>query len=204
MDKLPTIYHGTPITPRNALEGVCAGRAMCVSFFRPDDAEVVEAISPAVMFRQRRVFALEKSHAGWARVARKMGLARILRLVGIAVIPSRSVGGNSRYAGSAVATQRRTYQRLAFWAKRCAALAHGRPVRSAAAIVRQVRQGLSRLDRQGQGNRLPCISGADGGSRSGIRKPLAGNSHDARRCGGVRLSIWQRGQHQPCTERLAL
>ena len=47
----PVIYHGTPMTPRAALLSVCKGRAMCVSFFRPDDVEAVEAISPDIMFR---------------------------------------------------------------------------------------------------------------------------------------------------------
>ena len=32
----PTIYHGTPMTPRAALLDVLAGRAACVSFWRPD------------------------------------------------------------------------------------------------------------------------------------------------------------------------
>jgi len=201
---MPTIYHGTPMTPRAALESVCTGRAMCISFFRPDDVEVVEAISPAVMFRQRRVFALEKGHAGRARVARKMGLARILQLAGTAIVSSWALGCDPGYAGRTVTAQRCTNKRLAFWSKGCAALAHGWAVRSAPAIVRQVRQGLSWLDGQGQRDRLPCISGADGGSRSSPWESLAGNSHDARRCGGVRLPIWQRGQHQPCTKRVAL
>lgn len=48
--EMALIHHGTPLTPRAALFDVCAGRAMCVSFYRPDDAEVVEAISPAIMF----------------------------------------------------------------------------------------------------------------------------------------------------------
>lgn len=200
----PVIYHGTPMTPRAALESVCAGRAMCVSFFRPDDVEVVEAIAPAVMFRQWCIFALEKGHAGWSRVARKMGLARILRLAGAAIVSSGALGCNPGYAWSAKPAQRCTDKRLAIWSKGCAALAHGWPVRSAAAIVRQIRPRLSWLDRQGQGDRLPCISGADGGSRSGAWQPLARNSHDARRCGGVRLSVRQRRQHQPCTERVAL
>lgn len=55
MADAPTIYHGTPLTPRDALRSVCTGRAMCISFYRPDDVEVVEAISPAIMFRQRRI-----------------------------------------------------------------------------------------------------------------------------------------------------
>lgn len=50
MSARPTIYHGTPITPRAALLDIGAGRAMCVSFFRPDDVDVVEAVSPAVMY----------------------------------------------------------------------------------------------------------------------------------------------------------
>ena len=45
----PVIHHGTPMTPRAALLDVCAGRAMCVSFFRPDDVEIVERISPTIM-----------------------------------------------------------------------------------------------------------------------------------------------------------
>lgn len=46
----PTIFHGTPITPRAALEAVLPGRAACVSFFRPDDVEAVEAVCPFVMY----------------------------------------------------------------------------------------------------------------------------------------------------------
>ena len=44
------IHHGTPLTPRDALLSVCAGRAMCVSFYRPDDVDTVEQISPAIMY----------------------------------------------------------------------------------------------------------------------------------------------------------
>ena len=60
---MTVIYHGTPLTPRAALLDVCKGRAMCVSFFRPDDVEAVEAISPDIMFRQRRVFHVESCAA---------------------------------------------------------------------------------------------------------------------------------------------
>ncbi len=49
------IYHGTPLTPRAALLDVLPGRAGCVSFFRPDDTEAVEAVCPRVMFRQRGI-----------------------------------------------------------------------------------------------------------------------------------------------------
>lgn len=58
---MPVIHHGTPMTPRAALLDVCAGRAMCVSFWRLDDTEAVEAISPAIMFRQRRLFGMAGS-----------------------------------------------------------------------------------------------------------------------------------------------
>lgn len=44
-----TIYHGTPMSPRAALVAVGSGRAMCVSFFRPDDIETVEQIAPYIM-----------------------------------------------------------------------------------------------------------------------------------------------------------
>lgn len=45
----PLIYHGTPLTPAAALAQL-AGRAFCVSFFRPDCVDQVEAISPFVMY----------------------------------------------------------------------------------------------------------------------------------------------------------
>lgn len=44
-----TIYHGTPLTPDAALIQL-AGRAFCVSFFRPDNAARCEEISPAIMY----------------------------------------------------------------------------------------------------------------------------------------------------------
>jgi len=46
----PIIYHGTPLTPRAALVAVLPGRASCVSFHHPQDAEAVEATSPTIMF----------------------------------------------------------------------------------------------------------------------------------------------------------
>jgi hypothetical protein len=42
------IYHGTPLTPQAALRSM-AGRAFCVSFFRPDDIETVADMSDQVM-----------------------------------------------------------------------------------------------------------------------------------------------------------
>ncbi len=37
----PVVYHGTPLTPKGALQSL-AGRAFCVSFWRPESVEVVE------------------------------------------------------------------------------------------------------------------------------------------------------------------
>ncbi|WP_066794993.1 hypothetical protein [Sphingomonas soli] len=43
------VYHGTPLSPREAL--IAAGaRAYCVSFFRPDSVNDVEAIAPFIMY----------------------------------------------------------------------------------------------------------------------------------------------------------
>jgi len=43
------VYHGTPLTPAPALDAV-AGRSFCVSYFRPDSVEAVEAMAPFVMY----------------------------------------------------------------------------------------------------------------------------------------------------------
>ena len=43
------VYHGTPLTPREALAAAGA-RAFCVSYFRPDSARDVEAQAPFVMY----------------------------------------------------------------------------------------------------------------------------------------------------------
>lgn len=44
-----TIYHGTPVTPRAALQAL-AGRAFCVSYFRADSVADVEALGPFIMY----------------------------------------------------------------------------------------------------------------------------------------------------------
>lgn len=43
------VYHGTPLTPAAALQAV-AGRAFCVSFFRPDSVADVEAMAPFLVY----------------------------------------------------------------------------------------------------------------------------------------------------------
>ena len=201
---MATIYHGTPMTPRAALLDVCAGRAMCVSFYRPDDVEAVEAISPAVMFRQRRVFILEGGAAQRRGLGGGSGLDPVFRLVGTAPIHARAMGGDPRYAGSAQPAQRCAAERLAFWATRRTPLAHGRADRAPIAAVRTIRPHLLGMDRKGQGDRLPSLSGANGRGRSSLGQSLARSPHDARDCGGLRLPLCQRGQYITGTEWMAL
>ncbi len=46
---MATVYHGTPLTPAPALNAV-SGRAFCVSYYRPDNVEAVEAMAPFIMY----------------------------------------------------------------------------------------------------------------------------------------------------------
>lgn len=201
----PVIYHGTPMTPRAALLDVCAGRAICVSFFRPDDVEAVEAISPAIMFRQRRVLVLEGGATQRAGMGRDTaGLDAIFRVAGAAPVSSWSVGSDPRHSGCAQPAQRCTAERLAVRAKGRAALSHGRANRAATAPVRQIRPRLLGLDRQGQASGHARLSRPHGRCRQGAGQPLAPNSHDARDTGGVRLPLRQRRQHKFSTKRVAV
>lgn len=198
------IYHGTPMTPRAALEAVCTGRAMCVSFYRPDDVEAVEAISPAIMFRQRSIFVLEAGDAGRQGLGRAQGLDALLRVVGASPVSSRPVGGDTGYAGCSFPAQRRAAERVAVWAEGRAPVAHGRTNRPAPSAVRPLRPSVLGMDRAGQRHRLPRLSAADGRGRQGVRQPMADHSHDARNSGGLRLPVRQRGQHFSCTKRVAV
>lgn len=201
----PVIYHGTPMTPRAALLDVCTGRAICISFYRPDDVEAAEAISPAIMFRQRRVFILEDSIAQRAGMGRDAaGLDPVFRVAGAAPVLSWPVGSDPRHTRSAKPAQRCAAERLAVWTEGCAPLAHGRADRTAAAAVRPLRPGLLGLDRRGQASGQPRLPQADGGSSAGLGQPLAGPSHDARDESGIRLPVRQRGQHNTSAERVAI
>lgn len=198
------IYHGTPITPRSALNSVCVGRAMCVSFFRPDDVEAVEAISPDIMFRQRRVFDVEGCATSRRRMGRKVGLVGLLSVARTALIPSGQVGGDPRHARCAKSALRCTAAAMAVWAEGCAALAHGRANRTPSAALRSIRPGVSRLDRRGQASRQARVSRADGRSGQGFGQSLAGSAHDARDRRGLQLSICQRRRNNVGTERVAI
>lgn len=198
------IYHGTPLTPRAALLEVCKGRAMCVSFFRPDDVEAVEAISPDIMFRQWRVFYVEGSAASRRGLGRKMGLVGLLRMVGAAPVSSRKVGCCARYAGSAKPAQRRAIAGLAVRSKGCAPLAHGWANRAASGPMRKMGSRLSWMDGRGQAPRQARVSRPHGGSGQGFRQLMARYSHDARDQSRFLLSVRQRGRDFTGTERVAL
>ena len=202
-----TIYHGTPLTPRAALLAVCKGRAMCVSFHHPQDVEAVESISPAIMFRQRRVFILAGGNACRTGMGRASGLDAILPMAGNAAVPSWKMGGHSRYAGSAKPAQRQPVERMALRSvARRSPVAHGRADRAAWATVRAIRPGCAGMDRASKKRTrgLRFLSSAYGSCGGYVRQFLAPGSHDARRGGGVRLSVHKCGQHVACAERSSL
>lgn len=203
----PVIYHGTPLTPRDALNAILPGRASCVSFFRPDDVEAVEAGCPFVMFRQRRILRMARGGEARGRVVHPRGLDALLRLAGATAIHAGSLGRDPGCAGCAIPAQRQPTARMAVRSiKGRAALAHGRTDRAAAAPLRAVRSRVSRLDGRGQG--LPGwmrgVVSPNGRDRGDFRKSLAHPPHDARCAGRARVSLPQRGQHLARAERSSL
>lgn len=202
----PTIYHGTPLTPRAALLDVLAGRAACVSFYRPDDVEAVEAVCPQLMFRQRRLFILDAGDALGPGVGRGSRLDALLSLAGRAAVHARPLGGCTRQSRRSVADQRRAAQRLAVRAEGSAAVAHGWSAGTAWPASGEVGSRLPRLDRRPEerAGRLPCLPSPDGGSRYLSRQPLAGAAHDARHSGGAGLPVRLGRRDQPRAERASL
>lgn len=199
---MTTIFHGTPLTPRDALVSVCAGRAMCVSYYRPDDWEAVAAVAPFRHDRQRRIFILAGSPSARRGMGGASGLDALLRVAGATPVSSGPVGGDPRYAGGAFPAQRCAGERVAVRTERRTAVAHGWADRAATAPVRAIRPGVLGLDwAEGW---LTGLSRADARGRSGTRQSLAGHSHDARNGGRVRLPVCQRGQHLTRTERVAV
>ncbi len=204
------IYHGTPLTPRAALLSVLAGRGGCISFFRPDDVEAVEAVCPQIMFRQRSLFLLDASAPGWARVGTTAGLGPVLRLAGAKTVRAGALGCNPRLSRRTVPAQRRAFERLALWPlKGRSALAHGWAVRTARTPLRTLRPSGVWLGRrvweQGRGSSwLQCLPAPDGRGIGFLRKSLAHHPHDARRTGRTAVSLRQRRQHQPCPKWTSL
>jgi len=207
---LPTIYHGTPLTPRAALLAVLLGRAACVSFYRPDDMEAVEGICPDIMFRPRRIFVLDVGDAGRSRVGprktRRM-VARLLCMARAAAIPSGTLGRDSGQPKRPFPTQRRPTERLAFWPEQGrSCLSYEWPNRAPRASLRTIRPCLSRLDRpsQARAGRMRCLSPEDGRNRSILWKPLASNTSAAGGCRGSQISRYRSGRDHVSAKRAPL
>lgn len=206
-ERRPVIHHGTPMTPRAALLDVLPGRAGCVSFYRPDDVEAVEAVCPRIMFRQRRVQLLAGGPASRRGVGRNPeGLCAVLRLAGAAP----EGGSLGRHPGSprrAEPDQRLAPAGLAVRSNlRRSALAHERPAPTAGAALRELRHGGAGLDRppEARACRVRRLPPTDGRGVGAVRQLLASDAHDARDRGGLRLPVRGRGRHQPCAERAPL
>ena len=201
------IYHGTPMTPRAALLDVLSGRAGCVSFFRPDDVEAVEAVCPRVMFRQRRFQLLDGSPQAWRRLVRQAArLDAVLSLAG-AETEGRALGGDTRHAGRSVPAQRQPSERLAVRdISGRSTLAYGRLSGSAGQALRAIRHRCAGMDWPSEeGARgLRPLPAQDGRGVQALRQSLARHAHDARDQGCVRLSLHQRRRHEPCAERTSL
>ena len=189
------------MTPRAALQQM-AGRAFCVSFYRPDDVEVVQQISPAIMFRQWRVLILASRIKSWSGMGRGSGLGAVLQMARAAP-SSRALGSYTRQPRRTFADQRRIAERMAVWSVGRTALAHGQSDRSTVAAVRQIRAGLLGLDgaRQRFHRWVRGLVSPDGRSCKCLGQSMACHSHDARRDGCARISLHQCGQHQPSAER---
>lgn len=198
----PVIYHGTPMTPRAALREVGAGRAMCVSFFRPEDAEVVEAISPDVMFRQRCVFVLAGGDEARRGLERDTRLAAVFRLAGASDLRARPVGDLAGHPRRTVPAQRYAAAIMAVRSEGRARLAYGRADRAVASALRSMGPRMSRLDRTE--GRIVGLSGTHGRSGQGARQQLACPAHAPRDGGGLRLPVHFGGQHVSRAEWMAV
>jgi len=199
----PVIFHGTPMTPRASLMEIAPGRAMCVSFWRPDDMEVVEAISPTIMFRQRRILGMARSTQAGGRMVSPRGLDAILSMAGASAIPSRQMGRDPGCPRRSFPAQRFTPSGMAIRGQRRTTVAHGCFNRAPAAVVRSISSRLHRMD--GIGARgLRRLVPAYGRGCNGHGQSMARASYDARCAGGARVSLFQRRRDQRCAEWVAL
>lgn len=209
----PTIYHGTPLTPRAALLDVLRGRAGCVSFYRPDDAEAVEAVCPQIMFRSRRVFILASRYAlraGMGSGKPQCVVAGLFRMAGATPVLSWTMGDCPGQSRRTIADQRRASQRLSVRQNQDGpGMAHGRLARAPRKAMREVRPCLPWMGgRSGrskaEGRRLRCLHEADGRSGSLLRQQLASIPHAARRSRGASVSIRGGRCNEPRTEWASL
>jgi hypothetical protein len=197
----PDIFHGTPFTPREAMIEVLTGRAICVSWWRPDDLEVALAIARAIMFRQRRLLRMAGSARSRRRVVRPGGLDALLSLARADAFRGEAVRDHSRCARCAVADQRRANPAVAVrtgaWSS---PLAHEHADLPPGQAVRAVPAGRTRVDwgvrpshqahpQGGAARRLRCLSSTHGRGCRLLREQVAGYAHDARGSGGARLPI---------------
>lgn len=198
------IYHGTPLTPRAALNALLPGRAACVSFWRPDDAEAVEAVASAIMFRQWSLFRMAGSAKARRGMVHPRRLDALFRVAGAAPYYG-PVGSRPGRSWSAQPDQRRAAERLAVRpGYGLAAVAHGPACRAPVAAVRAVFARLSWLDRRGQALGPAGLSRPHGGGGPGARQPLAGASHDARDRRRWNVSVRVGGRDHARTKRVAL
>lgn len=200
----PTIYHGTPLTPRAALMDVCAGRAMCVSFHRPDDVGAAEAISPAIMYDNGAFSFWREALRSGQEWAEDRDWTPFLSLARTAPVHTRPMGRDPGCTGGTFPAQRRTAERLAVRAERRPPVAYGRTDRAPAAPLRALRSRMPRMDGARHRPRLRGMVPPDGRGCGRARQPLAGPSHDARRAGRAGIPLRQRGCDQWRTERSAI
>lgn len=202
----PEIYHCTPMTPRDCLETIGVDRNFCVSFWRPDDCEVVERIASTVMFRQRRILGVAGGHEARRGMVRARRLDAILSLAGTPAA-QQSLGDHTGRAGRTFPAQRCVAQGMALPPRPvCAGLAHGRPNRPAAEALRRVAHGLHRMDwgRSGQGCRMHGLVRANAGNRAAPSWSLGAASPPARGACLARIPLCQSGREQRRAERTSL
>lgn len=205
----PLIYHGTPLTPRAALEAVMPGRAACVSFYYPQDLEAVLAVCPQVMFRPWWVQLLAGGDASQSRMGRGGPSAMVeclLRVAGTEPLSSGQVRAHPRQSRRAIADQRRPLERLAFRSSRRSGLAHGRPDRTTGEAMRAIPSRRDRLDRASEtgAGRLRSVVSQDGRGCPAHGERLAPLAHAPRHLGRAGIPLRQSRRHDPCAERSSL
>lgn len=201
------IYHGTPMTPRAALNAILPGRGACVSFYRPDDVEAVEAVCPTIMFRQRCLFGMDGGDARGERMVHPRRLGTVLSVAGEAAVLPGAMGCIARRPRRTFPTQRWAAERLAFRSQSgCACLAYGWAAGKAEPPLRTIRPGGPWMDRPPEtaASGLPRISQAHGRGRKVVRQLLASDPHDAGHQGRPGLSLCKRRQHVAGAERSPL
>ena len=197
----PVIYHVTPLSPRAALAEVMPTRAGGVSFFRPDDLEVLLTTCPQLFFRPRRLQLLDGSNAGGQRMGRSRPanmVAGLLRLAGTYPFCARSMGDYARQPRRAISAQRRAPKRLAIWPSWRACVAYERPHRAAGETLRASPSCLRRMDWSSQKRtcRLPGVSSKNGSCRPPDGKQLAPAAYVEGHGGRMGLSVYQCGQFE--------